>query len=438
MALTAQHPMRTSCAWKGNGCASVRRRSSSVPASSARAPRTTSRSSGSPTCWCSTRGRCSRPGAPPRTRPAWSSRRTAPARWPPRRVHARCCTARSRSTANPAGTRRWVEVATTPARMEELKRRRGFARSYGIADTELLTPTRRASGSRCSTGDQILGALLRSERRRREGGPDRVGVRAAKASAGRDVRGRRDGHRVRHPRRARAGVDTDRGDGRVRTRVDLRRDLGPAVGALAGVPIPLVAVQHQLVWTDPIPELAGETRGGRPPDPAPPGHVDVLPPARGSLRAWATIATSRSSRRSDIRPPATARAALTPFTPEDFAVAERETERLLPAARGPHASRRPRALDQRHVLVHARRRLHRGRVREGPRPLGVRGRVGHPRRRHGPEVAEWMDERRALDGHGRGGREPLLPVHDHAAVRARHGARSSTARSTTSCIRCSR
>ena len=32
---------------------------------------------------------------------------------------------------------------------------------------------------------------------------------------------------------------------------------GPTVGAMAGVPIPLVAVQHQLVWTDPIPELAG-------------------------------------------------------------------------------------------------------------------------------------------------------------------------------------
>src|SRR4029079_18610057 len=32
---------------------------------------------------------------------------------------------------------------------------------------------------------------------------------------------------------------------------------GPTVGAMAGVPIPLVAVQHQLVWTDPVPELAG-------------------------------------------------------------------------------------------------------------------------------------------------------------------------------------
>jgi hypothetical protein len=52
-------------------------------------------------------------------------------------------------------------------------------------------------------------------------------------------------------------VQTDRGS------VECERVLlcagiwGPTVGALAGVPIPLVAVQHQLVWTDPIPELAG-------------------------------------------------------------------------------------------------------------------------------------------------------------------------------------
>ena len=56
------------------------------------------------------------------------------------------------------------------------------------------------------------------------------------------------------------GVRTDRGD------VECERVLlcagiwGPTVGAFAGVPIPLVAVQHQLVWTDPIPELEGETR----------------------------------------------------------------------------------------------------------------------------------------------------------------------------------
>src|SRR5256885_7147543 len=33
-----------------------------------------------------------------------------------------------------------IEVATTPERMQELKRRQGFARSYGLDGTELLTP----------------------------------------------------------------------------------------------------------------------------------------------------------------------------------------------------------------------------------------------------------------------------------------------------------
>ena len=33
-----------------------------------------------------------------------------------------------------------IEVATTPERSEELKRRRGFARAYGIEETGLLSP----------------------------------------------------------------------------------------------------------------------------------------------------------------------------------------------------------------------------------------------------------------------------------------------------------
>ena len=37
-----------------------------------------------------------------------------------------------------------LEVATTPERMEELKRRQGFARSYGIDGTELLSPAQAA------------------------------------------------------------------------------------------------------------------------------------------------------------------------------------------------------------------------------------------------------------------------------------------------------
>jgi glycine/D-amino acid oxidase-like deaminating enzyme len=53
------------------------------------------------------------------------------------------------------------------------------------------------------------------------------------------------------------GVQTDRGDLECE-RVLLSAGIwGPTLGAMAGVPIPLVAVQHQLVWTDPVAELAG-------------------------------------------------------------------------------------------------------------------------------------------------------------------------------------
>ena len=128
------------------------------------------------------------------------------------------------------------------------------------------------------------------------------------------------------------GVRTDRGD------VECERVLlcagiwGPTVGAFAGVPIPLVAVQHQLVWTDPIPEL--EVR-----------------PARWCTRScgtrtWrctsaiartttpsATTTTSRSSRLSELRG-VEPMPSLMPFTPGDFEVAEAEAARLLPALKG--------------------------------------------------------------------------------------------------------
>src|SRR5207253_2391176 len=89
-----------------------------------------------------------------------------------------------------------IEVATSEARMAELRRRRGWARSYGF-----------------EVADGRVRAVL-----------------------------------------------TDHG------RIDCDRVLicagiwGPTVGAMAGVPIPLLAVQHQLVWTDPLAELAGESR----------------------------------------------------------------------------------------------------------------------------------------------------------------------------------
>jgi len=153
-----------------------------------------------------------------------------------------------------------IEVATTPERMEELKRRRGFARSYGIGDTQLLTASRAAEMIPLLDPSAILGAYFVP------GDGIAKAVRIVTALAARAVdRGVTfeggvtvTGFVIRDGRVH--GVRTDHGV------IECERVLicagiwGPTVGALAGVPIPLVAVQHQLVWTDPIPELAGETR----------------------------------------------------------------------------------------------------------------------------------------------------------------------------------
>jgi len=228
-----------------------------------------------------------------------------------------------------------IEVATTPERMTELHRRRGWATSYGIAETEILTPEQTAEriplldpstilGSYfvatdgIAKGVRIVNALARRAEAKGvafEGGVTVTGFDTA-------------GGRVR-------AVETDRG------RIGCERVLicagiwGPTVGAMAGVPIPLVAVQHQLVWTDPIAELAGETREVVHPILR---HQDFAMYFRHREDHYGVgsyhhepIATSQA----DLRPPGSAmQPSLMPFTPADFAPAEAEAARLLPALRG--------------------------------------------------------------------------------------------------------
>jgi glycine cleavage system aminomethyltransferase T/glycine/D-amino acid oxidase-like deaminating enzyme len=228
-----------------------------------------------------------------------------------------------------------IEVATTPERMQELKRRQGFARSYGLEGTELLTPEQTAERIPLLDPSAILGAYLVPS--------DGIakGVRIAAALARRaSERGvafeggvRVGGFDIREGRVR--GVRTDHGE------VECERVLicagiwGPSVGAMAGVPIPLVAVQHQLVWTDPLPELIGEGREVVHPIMR---HQDMAMYFRhrrdhygvGSYR-HEPIATSQSEFRA---PGGSMQTALMPFTPSDFAVAEAEAARLLPALEG--------------------------------------------------------------------------------------------------------
>ncbi len=230
-----------------------------------------------------------------------------------------------------------LELATTTERMQELRRRQGFARSYGIEGTEMLSPGEAAERSPLLDASTILGAywvpsdgagkgvkiVEALARTAEEAG---VAFEGGVTVTGFDVRG----GRIR-------GVQTDRGS------VECERVLlcagiwGPTIGALAGVPIPLVAVQHQLVWTDPVPELAG-LRGDTWAQQPVVRHQDMSLYFRqrddhfgvGNYR-HEPIVTPQASLR---RPGGAMQPSLMPFTPDDFDLCEAEAARLFPALGG--------------------------------------------------------------------------------------------------------
>jgi glycine cleavage system T protein len=240
------------------------------------------------------------------------------------------------------GERAWygvggIELATTPERIEELKRRQGFARSWGLDDTELLSPAECAERSPLLDPSTVLGGYWVAS----DGAAKGVKVVEALAARAQAAGVRFEGGVTV------TGFDT--AGGRVHAvetsqgRIECERVLlcaglwGPTVGALAGVPIPLVAVQHQLVWTDPVPELdslTGDTWAQQPIV----RHQDMSLYFRqrddhygvGNYRHEPIVTPQQAIR----APGGSMQPSLMPFTPEDFDLCEAETERLFPALAG--------------------------------------------------------------------------------------------------------
>ncbi len=227
-----------------------------------------------------------------------------------------------------------LEVATTPERMEELKRRQGFARSYGIEGTELLSPAECTERSPLLDPSTVLGGYWVPT----DGAGKGVGIVTALAR-------KAEGAGVTfHGGVTVTGFDTT--GGRVHAvetaqgRIECERVLlcagiwGPTIGEMAGVPIPLVAVQHQLVWTDPVPGLDGLGWLEHPVV----RHQDMSLYFRqredhfgvGNYRHEPIVTPQR-----DLRAPGGAmQPSLMPFTPEDFDLCEEEATRMFPALAG--------------------------------------------------------------------------------------------------------
>jgi len=137
-----------------------------------------------------------------------------------------------------------LEVASTPERWEELKRRHGHATSWGLK-TRLIGPDEVSSLVPIMRTDHLYGAIHV---------PTDGTVRAVQAS---EALARVTGIDVKQGRVH--AVETDQGRIAAEYVLSAAGIWGPSIGRMAGVPIPLQPLQHLVGITDPLPELSGET-----------------------------------------------------------------------------------------------------------------------------------------------------------------------------------
>jgi glycine cleavage system aminomethyltransferase T/glycine/D-amino acid oxidase-like deaminating enzyme len=150
-----------------------------------------------------------------------------------------------------------IEVARTPERMEELKRRIASAKSWGIEPVELLSPAEVRKlvpflddsvilGGFSTPGVGVVDALragtLMRERAQADG--------ALSVFANTEI----DGIDVKDDRVA--GVRTSRGDIRTETVVICCGIWSPRVARMAGASIPLTPAVHQMIDVGPVPMFA--------------------------------------------------------------------------------------------------------------------------------------------------------------------------------------
>jgi glycine cleavage system T protein len=215
-----------------------------------------------------------------------------------------------------------IEVATTDDRWAELDRRWARARGYGL-DARLLDPAQVAELIPLLDPATIIGGFHVAD--------DGIakGVRAAEALCRHDAIRAFGGCEVTgllvEGGRA-VGVRTVLGEVRAEHVVIACGIWGSRMARLApGLHVPLVPVEHQLAYTAPLPELAGETREVVHPILR---HQDHAMYFRQVADGYAIGNYRHEPRLAEpVRPAEVA------FTPDDFASARAEAGRLLPALR---------------------------------------------------------------------------------------------------------
>jgi dimethylglycine oxidase len=152
-----------------------------------------------------------------------------------------------------------LEISHTPERWEELKRKIGNSKSWGL-EAHLIGPDEVKNLVPIMNTDDLYGAFYV---------PSDCDVKGEGVMEALAEFARKDGATEFYEKTAVTGIEVDNGrvravntdQGRIATDIVVCAAglWGPIVGRMAGVDIPLTPCQHLYVKTKPLPELAGET-----------------------------------------------------------------------------------------------------------------------------------------------------------------------------------
>ncbi|NUP43012.1 MAG: GcvT family protein [Streptomyces sp.] len=227
-----------------------------------------------------------------------------------------------------------LEIATTPERLTELRRRHGWATSWCV-EARLIGPDECVELHPLVDRERVLGGLLIPT----DGLAKAVlAVEAQlKAAQERGVRtlGRHEVLDIREEDGRVSAVVTDHGEIPADIVVCCAGIWGPKVARMVGMNLPLTPLAHQLAWTGPVPALAGQAEEAVRPilrhqdaDLYYRDRFDQLGVGYYGHRPMPVSPDDIASVDSAERMPSVLR-----FTKDDFADAWSETQALLPATK---------------------------------------------------------------------------------------------------------
>ena len=150
-----------------------------------------------------------------------------------------------------------LEVAWTPERLNDLKRKAGFGLSWGV-DASVIT-VEEARDLVPTLSDRILGAIYVPSDIQTTAIKPAEAMALAAGQCGASFHGNIKVTDFDIANRQIRGIRTDSGDIHTDLVVSAVGIWGPKLGEMVGVPIPLSPMQHIYAITEPLPEFAGAT-----------------------------------------------------------------------------------------------------------------------------------------------------------------------------------